>query len=54
MAKFNVTLNLVVEAETAADAAELGFSMCEHLVDTFNDNESISPLVSVESSLVES
>lgn len=53
MAKFNVTLNLVVEAETAADAVDLGFSMCEHLCDTFNDNESISPLVSVEASVVE-
>ncbi len=50
--KFNVTLHLVVEAETSADAVDIGFSACEHLCDTFNDNDSISPLVSVEANAV--
>lgn len=53
MKEFYVTIQLVVQAETAADAAELGFNAACHLVDTFNDNGSISPLVSIETQPIE-
>jgi flagellar biosynthesis regulator FlbT len=51
--KFKVRLTLFVEADNADDANEMGIAMCEHLVDTFNDNDSISPLVSVDAQVVE-
>lgn len=46
--KFKVTLELVVKARTAADAVELGVGMCEHLMDTFNDNFTLTELCGVE------
>lgn len=46
--QFEVNLNLIVEADDADEAHDLGMSMCEHLVDTFNDDDSISPLVRVD------
>lgn len=47
MKNFYVTIQLIVTAETAADAAELGFNAAEHLLDTFNDNQSIEMLAAV-------
>jgi len=46
--QFNVTLTLTVEAPDLATAEGIGIGAAEHLTDTFNDDESINPLVRVE------
>jgi hypothetical protein len=46
--KFTCTLVFTTEAETQADAFDLTTAAAEHLLDTFNDNNSISPPVYVE------
>lgn len=43
--KFQVVLSLRVEAESGDEAFDLGVAAAEHLIDTFNDNDSIDPLV---------
>lgn len=46
--KFQITITLTVDAETAAEAFELGFGAGEHLFETFNDDESITSVDRVE------
>lgn len=38
-----VTLTMQVAADTAADAEAVGLAAAEHLLETFNDDESIEP-----------
>lgn len=45
--KFEVTLELIIEAASVEDATDIGVGAAEHLVDTFNDDGSISPVVGV-------
>lgn len=45
---FNVSITLTVEAISEEEAIGIGYGAAEHLLDTFNDNKSISPLVQVE------
>jgi hypothetical protein len=45
---FEVTLKLRVTADSAADAGDWAISAAEHLTDTFNDDESLDPLVAWE------
>ena len=45
--KYNVTLEMEVEAESSVDALNIGIGAAEHLNDTFNDDESINPLMKV-------
>jgi flagellar biosynthesis regulator FlbT len=44
---FVVTLTLTVEAKSVDESYEMGAQATEHLLDTFNDNGSIHPLVEV-------
>lgn len=48
MKLFNVSITLTVEAVSEEEALGIGYGASEHLLDTFNDNKSISPLVKVE------
>lgn len=48
MKEFYVTIRLRVKAETAAEAVELGFNAADHLLDTFNDNETIDQILAVD------
>jgi hypothetical protein len=45
---FEVTLKLRVTADSAADAGDWALSAAEHLTETFNDDESLDPLVAWE------
>jgi hypothetical protein len=38
----------VAKLKDDAEAKEFGASLCEHVLDTFNDDGSISPLVTVK------
>jgi hypothetical protein len=40
-----------VTAEDVEEAFDLGVSAVEHLLDTFNDNETIHPLIKIEAYL---
>ena len=51
--KFEVTLTMTIEADSAMDAAEFGVEAGVHLMESFNDNGSIDPLMQVEASPVE-
>lgn len=53
MAEFYVTIQLRVRAGSSGEACEFGIAAAEHLLDTFNDNETIDPLVSVDALPVE-
>ena len=44
---FVVTLTLTLEAKSVDEAYEIGAQATEHLLDTFNDNGSIHPLVKI-------
>lgn len=46
--KYEVTIRVVVEADSPEDAYELGVSAAEHLSDTFNDDESLTPFMGVD------
>lgn len=46
--KYEVTIRVVVEADSPEDAHELGINAAEHLSDTFNDDQSLSPLMGVD------
>lgn len=45
---FDVTLKIRVEVEDAGEAADWAINAAEHLNDTFNDDESMDPLVAWE------
>lgn len=49
MPEFDVTLTLTVKADDNEQARGIGANAAIHLLDTFNDDESICPLVQVES-----
>lgn len=53
MAEFYVTIQLRVRAGSSGEACEFGIAAAEHLLDTFNDNETIDPLVSVDALPIE-
>jgi hypothetical protein len=46
--KYEVKITLTIEAESSSDAYDIGIGAAEHLVDTFNDNDSISSLVLIQ------
>ena len=46
--KYEVTIRVVVEADSPEDAYEIGINAAEHLSDTFNDDESLSPFMGVD------
>lgn len=48
MSQYEVTLKIRVEAESSASAFDIGYGAFEHLLDTFNDNESIGRNAVVE------
>lgn len=48
---YTVQVTLQVTTENVEEAFDLGVSAVEHLLDTFNDNETIHPLVRVEAYL---
>lgn len=43
-----VTLTLIVDAESTQDAFELGTAAAEHLMHTFNDDDSLGNHIEVE------
>jgi len=45
---FTLTLTLIVTADTAQEAHDVGIGAAEHLLDTFNDDGSLSSLVYVQ------
>ena len=45
MPQYTCTLTFVVTAESQDDAADLAFDAGQHLLETFNDDESIGPIV---------
>lgn len=47
MPKFRTILELTIKAKTQADADEVGSGAAAHLLETFNDDESIAPGVRV-------
>jgi hypothetical protein len=47
--KFEVTLRFQVEAESSADALDIGMGAGEHLLETFNDDGSLEENIAVES-----
>ena len=53
MPEFTLTLELRVIAKTSADAVDLGISAAEHLLDTFNDNETIDQILAIDAKSAE-
>lgn len=51
MKEFTVQLTLTIKAKKVSDAYGIGVGAAEHLLDTFNDDDSISPLVRVEAEI---
>lgn len=49
MPKFRTILELTIKAKTQADADEVGNGAAEHLLETFNDDESIKSSIRVVS-----
>lgn len=47
--KYDVTIQLQLEAENSTAAFDIGYAAAEHLLNTFNDDGSIHPMVRVES-----
>lgn len=47
MKEYLVTIQLIVKAKTTAEAIEFGLNAAEHLLETFNDNQSIEMLAAV-------
>lgn len=46
--KFDITVRFTVDdLDTKRDAREFGQSLAEHVLHTFNDNETISPYVDI-------
>lgn len=47
--EYEITCKFIVsELEDAGAAEEFGMSLCEHVLDTFNDNETIAPMYGVQ------
>lgn len=46
--KFTAAITFEFESNSSADAFDLAASAAEHLLDTFNDDGSINPLVWIE------
>ena len=46
--KYEVTIRVIVEADSPEDAYELGSNAAEHLSDTFNDDDGSTPFVGVD------
>lgn len=44
---YTIHLSIEVKANSKSEAHELGTSAAEHLMDTFNDDESLNPLVGI-------
>ena len=45
MPQFTCTLTFVVTAESQSDAADVAYEAGQHLLSTFNDDESIGPVI---------
>ena len=53
MPEFYLTIRLRVKAKTAAEAVELGLNAADHLLDTFNDNETIDQILAIDAKSAE-
>ena len=45
---FQVLITIPIRAATSTDAADIALGACEHLQDTFNDDDSIGAMVHIE------